>query len=181
VPDNRYNTGSLQLQERFGTRRSAERGQYRLAFTAEDRAFVERCSFFFLATVDADGSPDCSYKGGPPGFVRVIAEDTLAFPDYKGNGQFRSLGNILVSPQVALLFVDFEHPGRRRVNGVASVHAEDPLLADFPAAQLIVRVQASEIFGNCSRFIQRVQPAAPALKTSPPVPDPAAANGAPRP
>jgi uncharacterized protein len=179
VPENRYNTGSLRLQERFGTRRSAERGQYRLAFTAEDRAFVERCSFFFLATVDADGSPDCSYKGGPPGFVRVVGEDTLAFPDYKGNGQFRSLGNILVNPQVALLFVDFERPGRRRVNGVASVNADDPLLADFPGAQLVVRVQADEIFGNCPRFIQRGQRAGPAPQTQRPAPDAAAGADAP--
>src|SRR5438132_3836055 len=128
MPNTTYNPGSRDLQDRFGTRPNAERSQYRVAFSDDDRSFVERSSFFFLATVDADGSPDCSYKGGTPGFVRVVEQDTLAFPNYDGNGQYRSLGNVHMNDQVAMLFIDFENPGRRRVNGTASLHFDDPLL-----------------------------------------------------
>jgi predicted pyridoxine 5'-phosphate oxidase superfamily flavin-nucleotide-binding protein len=157
VPNTVYNQGSRELQERFETRASADRSQYRVEFSDEDRAFVERSLFFFLATVDADGSPDCSYKGGQPGFVRVVAPDTLAFPNYSGNGQYRSLGNALVNPQVALLFIDFESPGRRRINGIASLSYDDPLLAEYPGAQLIVRVKVTEILGNCPRYVHKMQ------------------------
>ena len=170
MPSNVYNAGSQQLQERFETRDKAGRSQHRLEFTDDDRAFIEQRCFFFLATVDADGSPDCSYKGGQPGFVRIVADDTLAFPDYKGNGQFRSLGNILVNPQVGLLFLDFEQPGRRRVNGVATISEDDPLLAEFPDAQMIVRVRATEIFGNCPRFVHRMQIVEPATQAPAPLP-----------
>ena len=111
---------------------------------------------FFLATADADGWPDCSYKGGEPGFVQVVADDTLAFPSYDGNGMFRSLGNVLVNPKVGLLFIDFERPNRMRVNGTASVHDDDELLAGFEGAQLVVKVRARDIFPNCPRYIHRM-------------------------
>src|SRR5438093_522324 len=109
MPQNSYNDGSRLLQDRFDTRRLADRMQHRLAFSEDDRAFIEKSSFFFLATVDADGSPDCSYKGGMPGFVKVVEQDTLAFPNYDGNGQYRSLGNVQMNDQVAMLFIDFEN------------------------------------------------------------------------
>ena len=176
MPSNVFNEGSRQLQDRFETRASADRSQHRLAFTDDDRAFIEPRCFFFLATVDRDGSPDCSYKGGMPGFVRIVAEDTLAFPDYKGNGQFRSLGNIVVNPQVGLLFLDFETPGRRRVNGLATISDDDPLLAEYPGAQLIVRVKATEIFGNCPRFVHRMQLVEHATHAPPPQPAPPPAS-----
>ena len=65
---------------------------------------------FFLATADEHGMPQCSYKGGDPGFVRVVDEHTLAFPSYDGNGMYLSLGNLLVNPQVGILFIDFAQP-----------------------------------------------------------------------
>src|SRR5450631_10672 len=143
-----YHPGMRQLQDRFDTRRLADRLDERLgrsAFTADDRAFIESRSLFFLATADAQGCPDCSYKGGDPGFVRVTADNELAFPSYDGNGMFRSLGNVLVNPAVALLFVDFEKPNRLRVNGRASIAEGDELLADFAGAQFVVRVRAERI------------------------------------
>lgn len=112
---------------------------------------------FFLATADRNGAPDCSYKGGRPGFVRVVAPDTLAFPSYDGNGMFKSLGNVLVNPRVGLLFIDFEAPKRLRVNGTARIDSADPLLESFPGAQLVVRVQAEHIFPNCPRYIHRMR------------------------
>ena len=86
-----------------------------------DVGFIEGSSMFFLATADADGWPDVSYKGGRPGFVRCLDRRTIAFPSYDGNGMFRSLGNMLVNDRVSLLFVDFEHPDRLRVQGTAAV------------------------------------------------------------
>jgi predicted pyridoxine 5'-phosphate oxidase superfamily flavin-nucleotide-binding protein len=159
-----YHCGMRRLQERFATRRLADRLDERLsrsAFSAEDRAFIESRSLFFLATADASGHPDCSFKGGDPGFVRVTGDQELAFPSYDGNGMFRSLGNVLVNPAVALLFIDFEKPGRLRVNGYASVADNDELLADFAGAQLIVRVRAGRIFPNCPRYIHRMATTGP--------------------
>ena len=151
-----YHDGSRQLQDRFDTRRLADRMEEVIAhdvFTDADREFIESRTMFFLATADAEGRPDCSYKGGRPGFVRVVGPGTLAFPSYDGNGMFKSLGNILVNPHVGLLFVDFENPRRLRVNGRASVHEDDPLLAELVGAQLIVRVQVEAAFPNCPRYI----------------------------
>jgi len=88
----------------------------------------------FLATADGQGRPDCSYKGGLPGFVRIVDERTLAFPDYNGNWMYRSLGNVLVNQSVALLFIDFDRPQRLRVLGEATLHDTDPLLAEFAGA-----------------------------------------------
>src|SRR6266478_5113149 len=140
-----YHDGNRKLQDQFDSRRIADRlEQVTLhdSFTDADRDFVARCAMFFLATADAHGQPDVSYKGGMPGFVRILDDRTLAFPDYDGNGMFKSLGNILVNPKVGMLFLDFEHPNRMRVSGTATVSDADPLLVEFPGAQLIVRVRA---------------------------------------
>ena len=155
-----YHEGSRLLQDTFATRRLADRlveVLVRDAFTDEDRAFIESRPLFFLATADVEGRPDCSYKGGLPGFVRVLDAHTLAFPNYDGNGMFKSLGNLLINPQAGLLFIDFENPKRLRVNGHASVHPDDPLLPEFVGAQLIVRIRAEAIFPNCPRYVHRMQ------------------------
>jgi len=159
-----YHEGMRALQDRFDTRRLADRLDERLgrtAFDDDDRAFIESRACLFLATADAGGAPDCSYKGGDPGFVRVTAGDELAFPSYDGNGMFRSLGNVLVHPAVALLFIDFERPRRLRVNGRARLVFDDPLMAEFTGAQLMVRVQADRIFPNCPRYVHRMDAGEP--------------------
>ncbi|MFP5380059.1 MAG: pyridoxamine 5'-phosphate oxidase family protein [Vicinamibacteria bacterium] len=157
----RYHAGSRELQDRFDTRRLADRLEertHRAAFTPDDAAFIARMDMLFLATADADGQPQCSYKGGEPGFVRVLDERTLAFPSYDGNGMFLSWGNALVNPRVGLLFIDFvaERPSRLRVEGTASVRLDDELLGSWPEAQLVVRVRAERIFPNCPRYIHRM-------------------------
>jgi predicted pyridoxine 5'-phosphate oxidase superfamily flavin-nucleotide-binding protein len=165
-----YHEQSRALQERFDSRRIADRLAevlLRREFSEEDRAFIGRQSFFFLATADADGRPDCSYKGGAPGFVRVVAANTLAFPNYDGNGMFRSLGNIVANPAVGLLFIDFERGNRLRVNGRAALDLEDELKGEWPGAQAVVRVRAEHIFPNCPRYIPRMQ----LLEASPYVPE----------
>jgi uncharacterized protein len=154
VPE--YNDGSRSLQDRFDTRRLADRIDERIVHATidgDDRAFIEAADMFFLATADAEGRPQCSYKGGDPGFVRVLDERTIAFPVYDGNGMYLSAGNVLVNPHVGLLFVDFERRRRLRLNGVAAVAEDDPLLGEFPEAQLVVRVRATEVFPNCPRYI----------------------------
>ena len=173
-----YHEGMRALQDRFDTRRLADRLDDKLGrteFTREDREFIESRRFFFLATADAQGRPDCSYKGGEPGFVRVTGANELAFPSYDGNGMFRSLGNVLANSSVALLFIDFEKPNRLRVNGTASISDADPLLAAFEGAQLVVRVRATLVFPNCPRYIHRMamveaSPYAPRPGHTPPVP-----------
>ena len=125
--------------------------------SAEDRAFIERCSMVFVATANARGQPDCSYKGGMPGFVRVLDGRTLCIPDYDGNGMYRTWGNPLVNPHVGLLFVDFERPNRLRMNGVGEVREDDPLLGECPGAVFIVRIKAQRIFPNCPRYIHRMR------------------------
>jgi predicted pyridoxine 5'-phosphate oxidase superfamily flavin-nucleotide-binding protein len=150
-----HHEGARRLQDRFDSRRLADRlveKLWRTAFTAEDKAFIEASHMFFLATADASGQPDCSYKGGLPGFVRVTGPSELSFPSYDGNGMFRSLGNVLANPRVGMLFLDFEQPGRLRVNGHASL-VDD--VSGFEGAQLVVRVAADAIFPNCPRYIHR--------------------------
>ena len=161
MPDDApYHDGMRRLQDVRETRALADRlaqVTWRAAFTAEDRAFIEASPMVFAATADAQGRPDCSYKGGLPGFVRVLDDRTLAIPDYDGNGMYRSWGNLLVNPQVGLLFLDFEQPRRLRVNGRARVVIDDPLLAECAGAVFIVRVEAEAIFPNCPRYIHRLQ------------------------
>lgn len=152
-----FHDGNRRLQDDFDSRRIADRLEEKLTrfeFTDGDRAFIEGAMYFFLATADAEGRPDCSFKGGTPGFVRIVGTDELAFPDYDGNGMFKSLGNVVVNPAVGLLFIDMgEKPRRLRVNGTARVVRDDPLMQRFAGAQLLVRVKARVIFPNCPRYI----------------------------
>jgi predicted pyridoxine 5'-phosphate oxidase superfamily flavin-nucleotide-binding protein len=154
----KYHEGSRELQDRFDTRRLADRLEDRIvddALSPEQQAFLSRLDCFFLATADADGRPECSYKGGDPGFLRVVDERTVAFPNYDGNGMYLSMGNILVNPSVGMLLVDFERGSRMRLNGTATIDEADPLLAEFPEAQFVVRVAVREVFPNCPRYIHR--------------------------
>ena len=164
-----FHDGNRRLQDQFDSRRIADRLEEKLtrfAFTDGDRAFIEGATFFFLATADADGRPDCSFKGGIPGFIRVIGDAELAFPDYDGNGMFKSLGNIVANPQVGLLFIDMgEKPRRLRVNGTASVSRDDPLMQRFAGAQLLIRVKVRAIFPNCPRYIATPGAAEPSKYT----------------
>ncbi|MGH6786875.1 MAG: pyridoxamine 5'-phosphate oxidase family protein [Novosphingobium sp.] len=160
-----YHSGNRELQDAFGSRALADRLEDKLArseFSADDAAFIECLPYFFLATADAEGRPDCSFKGGLPGFVHVTGPGELAFPDYDGNGMFKSLGNVVANPEVGLLFIAMHgKPKRLRVNGTAQVRRDDPLLASTVGAQLIVRVRARAIFPNCPRYVPSLEMAAP--------------------
>lgn len=153
-----YGPAQRTLQDQFDTRRIADKVEaiaLRDTLDEGSRAFIESRDMFFLASVGPDGMPTVSYKGGEPGFVRVLDERTLAFPSYDGNGMFLSLGNLRATAQVGLLFIDFETPNRMRVQGHATVSADDPLLPSFPGAELLVRVALREVWPNCPRYVHR--------------------------
>ena len=131
-----YHEGARQLQDRFDTpppRRPPRRAfAARAAHLDVDRAFIERMDMFFLATADAEGRPQCSYKGGDPGFVRVARRADARLPELRRQRDVPLAGQRRVNPHVGLLFIDFERPSRLRLNGDATIDDDDPLLTDYP-------------------------------------------------
>jgi predicted pyridoxine 5'-phosphate oxidase superfamily flavin-nucleotide-binding protein len=162
-----YTDGPRELQDRFDSRRLADRLQERFADGGllSHKTFIEAQRLFFLATADAEGRPQCSYKGGDPGFVRVLSDTELCFPSYDGNGMFLSAGNLLENPHVGLLFIDFSSPRRLRVSGTAAI--DETLAGEFPGALFAVRVTATDVFPNCARYVHRME----LVDRSPYVPD----------
>ena len=154
-----YHDGNRQFQDRFDTRRLADHLTGRVTETIGEsqKEFIEKADMFFLATCDHRGLPTCSYKGGDPGFVRVLDERWLAFPNYDGNGKFQSMGNLLKNPNVGMLFVDFEGQQRLRLQGTATILDDDELLSQYPEAQFMIRVQATEVYSNCPRYVHKYQ------------------------
>ena len=162
-----YHSGNRELQSHFGSTKLADRlleHTHRTELTEEDKQFIESRAFFFLATASEEGAPDCSFKGGPPGFVRVLRPDLLVFPDYDGNGMFKSLGNVRVNPRVGMLFIALDGaPRRLRVNGRATVTLDDPQAGEFPGAQALIRVTPEHVFPNCPRYIPDIASDTPSI------------------
>ncbi|MFK8181821.1 MAG: pyridoxamine 5'-phosphate oxidase family protein [Phormidesmis sp.] len=155
-----YHDGNRVIQDRFDSRRLADRVNDVIVhdrFTDEDRALIESRDMFFISTVDAEGRPTVSYKGGAVGFIRVVDDQTLAYPGYDGNGMFLTSGNIVNQPDVGLLFIDFENPRRLRMHGTATVDMQDPLLAEYVDAKYMIRVAVRNLFINCPRYIHKYQ------------------------
>lgn len=151
-----YSDASRALQDRFDTRRLADRLEavkVHAEFTEADRDFIQARDMFFLATVDQKGQPTCSYKGGDPGFVTVVDAVTLAFPNYDGNGMYLSMGNVSQTGRVGLLFIDFEQQRRMRVEGHAQLDFDPHVMARYPECQFVVRVRATAIYPNCPRYV----------------------------
>lgn len=148
------------LQARFETRKLADRLEEAIiqdrVGDAEQR-FLESRDMFFLSTVDPRGRPTVSYKGGDPGFVRVLDPKTLVFPSFDGNGMFYSMGNLAGTSHIGMLFIDFETPHRLRLQGRASIDEKDPLRDAYPKADLVVRVEVDQLWVNCPRYIHRYQ------------------------
>ena len=167
-----YHDGNRRLQDIFQSRPIADRLEAKLArssFTAQDRALLEGASYFFIATADAAGRPDCSFKERSPGFVRVTAADELAFPDYDGNGMFKSLGNVLSSIPASACCSSTcaRRPPPARVNGEARLSRDDALLAATVGAQLMVRVKARAISPQLSPLHSKTAAARGVASTSP--------------
>ena len=148
------------LQHAFDTEKLADAVQSNIVSTEladEHQGFIASRDMFFLSTLDHRGYPTCSYKGGSPGFVKILDSQTLAFPSYDGNGMFLSMGNITTHPQIGMLFIDFETPHRVRVHGTAITETSSALLSQFPGADMIVTVKITEVFINCTRYIHKYQ------------------------
>lgn len=157
-PAGTYDEHHRELQDRFASRPLADTLEAMIIRPELDEAaaaFISTREFFFLSTVSSAGQPTVSHKGGAPGFVKVLDPVTLAFPSYDGNGMFLSMGNIAATAKIGMLFIDFENPHRVRVHADATVEPEDPLLAEFPGAQLVVRAAITDTFVNCPRYVVR--------------------------
>lgn len=153
-----YHNGHRELQDQFDSRKLADRLDQIIVhdeITQTEREFITSRDMFFISTVDDQGRPTVSYKGGDSGFIRVIDSKTIAFPDYDGNGMFLTAGNIAKNHEVGLLFMDFENPQRLRLHGTASVVIDDPLLSEYAEARYIIRVSVRNLFINCPRYIHR--------------------------
>jgi predicted pyridoxine 5'-phosphate oxidase superfamily flavin-nucleotide-binding protein len=158
-----YHSGMRELQDRYEGRSVADRlagNRMRATFNDEDRRCIESSAFFFLATSTAD-NVDCSFKGGVPGFVRVVGDNVIAWPDYDGNRMYRSLGNILRNPRVGLLFIRFDgtlfnNASRLRINGHAEIDESAEVIVGLPGAKRLIRVTAEHIFTNCPRYIPKL-------------------------
>jgi predicted pyridoxine 5'-phosphate oxidase superfamily flavin-nucleotide-binding protein len=159
-----YNDAHRGLQDEFGTRQMADRIEElacKEVVGEPEKAFIESRDMFFLATVDSDGCPTVSYKGGDPGFVRVVDEKTVIFPVYDGNGMFLSTGNIAAKGEVGLLFIDFEKPHRLRLQGRAELSRDPALLGQYKEAIFVVKIVVRAVFQNCPRYIHRYQKISP--------------------
>jgi uncharacterized protein len=153
-----YNDNHRSLQMAFDTRALADRIEM-IALKPEvdemAKGFIESRDMFFLTTVDERGRPTVSYKGGTPGFLKVLDNNTLLFPSYDGNGMYLSMGNISGNPEIGMLFIDFEKPMRIRLQGRAELIVSGPELKLFKEAEMVVKVRVSETWMNCPRYIHR--------------------------
>ena len=163
--------------------------QNKLATTKKAKAFYSKqmldhlnptmCEFLtnqeivFIATSDANGECDCSFRNGPPGWVRVINEKTLAFPEYRGNGVFASMGNIMENPHIGMIFVDFfDSTVGLHVNGKVRIFMDQKILGSglFPEdlkknvpkkgglkAECWVIVEVEEAYIHCSKHIPHLK------------------------
>ncbi len=174
-----YHDGMIALQERAAGRPIAEMLENVIrheTFTDEDKALVEAAGFFFIATCFED-VPDCSFKGGDPGFVKVTGLKTLEFPDYDGNLMFRTLGNVSKNPRVAMLFISFGQASKRlRLNGTATIHRASERLSAHEGAKAVIEVECVDLFPNCPRYIPDLVAGVgsdynPRPGTAPPVPE----------
>jgi uncharacterized protein len=153
-----YSPVHRELQEEFETTKLAElldNGWIHEKISDEEAQFISSRDMFFLSTVDPEGCPTVSYKGGPVGMVKVLDESTLVFPGYDGNGMFYSVGNIVAKSKIGMLFIDFETPHRIRVQGNARLVREHALMADYPEAQHLIFVEVTKIWINCPRYIHK--------------------------
>ncbi len=167
--------GERMLQCRYGSQSRAQHFYDRQVLdhlNAAMRAFIARQEMMFLATSDAGGECDNSFRAGPAGFVHTVDEGRLAWPEYRGNGVLASLGNIAENPHVGLLFVDFFDDGvGLHVNGAATIVEDatmrsayrglpvDPVYGRRAERWVLVLVQ--EAYIHCSKFIPRLRKQSP--------------------
>lgn len=161
--------GEAEAQQRFGTEGfdwsdSKLDAMFQKTISPERATFFESQHFFFIATANAQGECDCSFRGrehdasgNPFPLVKVLDEKTLVFPDYLGNKLYNSLGNVIVNGHIGMLFIDFQAQRRMRLNGFAEIIENASAYADiWPDAKRYVRVSAQQVFGNCNARIPQM-------------------------
>ena len=165
--------GEIEAQARFGSGgrwTQARLGRfYRRAIDEETALWLESLPFCFIATADADGRCDCSFRGRESGpLVRVEHPGSLLLPDYAGNRIYNSLGNLLVNPHIGMLFIDFAAQSRLRVNGSAEIIEADAVMREWwPRVERAVRVTVKQVYGNCRQRIPRMSLEAPPMEWEP--------------
>lgn len=164
--------GERRAQARFGTADRADQfynSQMLASLNPHMREFIARQEMVYIATAGTDGACDCSLRSGPPGFVQALDDKTLVYPEYRGNGVFASVGNILENPRIGLLFVDyFQSTVGLHVNGTARVLSNDDILSlpDGPASlaeatkqrggrrpECWIAVEVEEAYIHCSKHV----------------------------
>lgn len=156
-----YTPSQRRLQEEFSAIALADRLEEAIVgneLADHQTAFISARNMLFLSIVDENGFPSCIYKGGAPGFVRVLNPGALVFPNYDGNGMFMSQGNIEATSKVGLLFIDFAMPQRMRLRGMAKLHRDGALVESYPGALTVTEVAVERVWANCPRYVHRMQP-----------------------
>lgn len=162
--------GEHDLQRRFGTTERAQRFyEHEMLDHLNDRMreFVGRQEMMFVASADSGGECDCTFRAGPPGFVRVLDPRRVAWPEYRGNGVLASLGNVSENPQVGLLFVDFFRDIiGLHVNGYATIVEHGAMVASYPDLpadpvpgrhpERWVSVRVQEAYIHCAKHVPRL-------------------------
>ena len=175
-PSAMFGEGARSFQDALDTRRLADTiAGYTVhdELTEDDVELIRAQSTVWISTVDADGWPDVSYKGGAVGFVEVASPTELRIPSYDGNGMMRTLGNIADTSRVALLFIDTARPWRMRIHGTAEVSMASADLARHHGAEAVIVVTIGRVFPNCGRYIHvgdEVSEFVPAPDHEPPMP-----------
>ena len=152
---NFFHEGMKEFQDLFDGRRTAEaieKHRKHYEFWDDEKDLIRSSKFFFIAS-SWKGYIDCNIKSGDPGFVKILEDRIIEYPEYDGNSMYRTAGNISKNPNVALLFVNFDGKSRRiRINGHASVHHDAESLKLHFGAKFVVRIKC-EIYPNCPRYI----------------------------
>ncbi|MYT32416.1 pyridoxamine 5'-phosphate oxidase [Streptomyces sp. SID8354] len=163
--------GEHLVQQRLGTTGRADRfyaDQVLDHLNVRMQEFVARQEMFFLATADRHGECDATFRAGPTGFVQVLGDRLLAYPEYRGNGVMASVGNLSENPRLGILMIDFTRDRiGLHINGRARVVLDEEMRAYYPGlpvdpvpgrrAQLWVAVEVEEAYIHCSKHIPHLQ------------------------
>ena len=154
-----FHEGMREFQDLFDGRRTAdaiEKNRKHYKFWQDEKELIENSKFFFIAS-SWNGYIDCNIKSGDPGFIKIIDDNVIEYPEYDGNSMYRTAGNISKNPNVALLFVNFDGKTRRiRINGHASIYRDKASLRKHFGAKFVIRIKC-EIYPNCPRYVPNLE------------------------
>ena len=160
-----FHEGMRHFQDLFDGKRTAEaieKNRKHYEFWDDEKEIIKNSNFFFIAS-SWNGYIDCNIKSGDPGFVKIIDNETIEYPEYDGNSMYRTAGNIFKNPNVGLLFINFDGESRRiRINGCATIHHDNKTLNRHFGAKFVIRIKC-EIYPNCPRYIPNLDTKKPSV------------------